>query len=124
MSGLFGSIKEKVISYVEVNVNLFKIKLIGRTSNVMSYFMFALVVLILLCCILLFFGYALTEVFFEAGLSRGGAYLLTGVIYCVFLGVVLLVRGNLTRFFNNTFISILTETDDQDEDEKQDENDN
>lgn len=123
MSGLFGSIKEKVISYVEVNVNLFKIKLIGRTSNVMSYFMFALVVLILLCCILLFFGYALTEVFFDAGLSRGVSYLLTGVIYCVFLVVVLLVRGSVTRFFSNTFISILTESDDQDEDEMEDEYD-
>lgn len=115
ISGIFGGIKEKVIRYVEVNVNLFKIKLIGRTSSLLSYFMFALIILILLCCIILFFGYGLTEVFFDAGLSRIASYFLTTGIYCALLALVVLLRKNITGFFNNAFIDILTEDDDEDD---------
>ncbi len=119
MMGIFNGIKEKVISYVEVNINLFKIKLIGRTSNLLSYFMFALIVLIFLCCIILFFGFGLTEVFYDAGMTRTGAFFLTTGIYIAMLTVVIILRTNITRFFNNAFIGILTENDEDDEDEKE-----
>ncbi len=117
MSGIFSSIREKVVRYVEVNVNLFKIKLIGRTSNLLSYFMFALTCLIILCCIILFFGFGLTEVFMDAGMSHSASFFLTTGIYCLLLIMVVLLRKNITRFFANTFINILTEDDDENDSE-------
>jgi len=114
MTGFLSGIREKVVRYVEVNVNLFKIKLIGRTSNLMSYLMFALTCLIIFCCIILFFGFGLTEVFMDAGMSHSASFFLTTGIYCLLLIIVILLRKNITRFFADTFINILTEDDDDD----------
>ncbi|MCF8449462.1 MAG: hypothetical protein K9G49_06280 [Taibaiella sp.] len=119
MAGIFNGIREKVVRYVEVNINLFKIKLIGRTSNLMSYFMFALTCLIILCCIILFFGFGLTEVFMDAGMSHSASFFLTTGIYCALLLIVIFLRKNFTRFFANAFINILTE-DDEDENDSED----
>lgn len=109
MAGLFSDIKEKVVKYIEVNISLFKINLIGKTSGLMSYFMFALIALFMLSCIILFLGFGLSEVFFEAGLSRASSYFLTTGVYSLLLIIVVLLRKPIVGFFTNSIINVLTD---------------
>jgi hypothetical protein len=116
MAGIFSDIKEKVVKYIEVNISLFKINLIGKTSGLMSYFMFALIALFMVSCIILFVGFGLTEVFFESGFSRTASYFLTTGVYCLLLVVIVLLRRPIIRFFANSVVDVLTEDERNDED--------
>lgn len=115
---LFGNIKEKLLRYIEVQLDLVKVNFIGRTAGVMSYVMFALLGLFVFCCIILFIGLGLTEIFVEAGMSRVMALFITAAIYFLLLIIIILLRRNITGFFTDSFIEVLTD-EDEDEDEKQ-----
>ncbi len=111
--GIFTQLKEKVAQYVNVYVKLFKINFIGRTSNIFSYFLFALICLFIFFCIILFIGFGLTEVFVEAGLSKMLSFFLVVVIYVLMLIMVVALRKRVTRIFAAEFIKILTEDDEK-----------
>ena len=117
MAGIFRDIKEKIVKYIEVNISLFKINLIGKTSGLMSYFMFALIALFMVSCIILFVGFGLSEVFFEAGLSRAASYFLTTGVYCLLLILVVLLRKPIVRFFANSIVDVLTDDVDVEEED-------
>ena len=110
--------KEKITKYLDVYIKLFKINFIGRTANLLSYFMFAMISLFFLFCILLFLGLGLTEAFIVAGLTKMSSFFLTIGVYFVFLVLLILLRKNITRFFSSAFIKVLTEGD-EDEEEKE-----
>ncbi len=114
----FSSFKEKITKYIELQVKLFKINFIGKTSSLLSYFMFAMICLFIVFGILLLFALGLAESFVEAGLSRAGAYFSTLGIYVLLLVVIVLLRTKITTFFGNTFIKVLTE-DEEDGDDKE-----
>jgi hypothetical protein len=119
MTGIFNNIKQKVTRYIEVNINLFKIELISKSSRILSYFMFAFFGLFVLFCIILFLGFGLTEVFIDTGMSRVGSFFLTTGIYSLLLIIIVLFRRSIARLFQSAFIDILTEDEDNvDEDDK------
>lgn len=115
---IFGSIKDKITRYAEVHINLFKLNMIKRTSNLMSFFMFAMICLFVLFCILLLAGMGLVEAFSAAGMSRVAATFLTAGVYFVVLFILMGLRRNITRFFADTFIGLLTEDGDDEDDNK------
>lgn len=116
MASLISKIKDKVLSYIDTNVSLFKVNMIGKTARLMSYFMFAIVCLAILLCICFFAGFSLTEAFVDAGMSRSVSYLLTTGVYFVVLLIVYLLRWQIVRVFANAVVSVLTEDDDEDPD--------
>lgn len=120
--GIFSSIKDKITRYIEVNIKLFKLDFIGRTANLMSFFMFALICLFMFCCILLFVGFGLTQVFVNAGASPVGAYFLTTGVYLLLLVVIILLRGSVTRILASAFIDVLTGNDKVDIENEEKEN--
>jgi len=119
--GVINQLKEKIMRYLDVHVKLVKINFIWRTSILMSYFMFALISLFIVFCIVLFTGFGLTEAFMLAGISKMAAFFLTIGVYFVLLLVVIMLRKSITRFFASTFIKVLTEGDDDDPEEKDEE---
>ena len=120
MAGILNNIKQKIVRYIEVNLNLFKIELISKSSRLLAYFMFAFVGLFVLFCIILFFGFGLTEVFFDAGMSRVGSLFLTTGIYSFVLLIIVLLRRQIARLFQSVFIDILTEDNAEADDEDKD----
>ncbi len=116
---IFSDLKEKVTQYVDVHVRLFKINLIGRSANLFSYFLFSLICLFIFFCVILFIGFGLTEVFISAGLSKMASFFVVIGIYFLLLLIVLGLRKKITRFFASGFIRVLTEGDNEDEEEKQ-----
>lgn len=113
---IFGSIKEKVTEYVDVQVKLIKLNLIGSASKVMSYLMFALVCMFLMFAVILLLGFGIAETFVSLGLSRVGAYFSTFGLYVLLMVLVVALRANITGFFAGTFLRVLTDDEDENED--------
>lgn len=118
---MFSNVKEKITRHIQIRVDLLKLEVIQRSSGIMSYFMFALICLFIFFSAIMFLGFGLSELFIDAGMSRGASFLLTTGLYVLLLTTIILLRGKITRFFSSTFISILTEnsvekegTDDED----------
>lgn len=117
---MFSNVKEKITRHIQIRVDLLKLEVIQRSSGIMSYFMFALICLFIFFSVIMFLGFGLSELFTDAGMSRGASFLLTTGIYMLLLTVIVMLRGRITRFFSSTFISILTENSEEKE-EKDDE---
>ena len=115
--GILSALKEKVTQYVDVYVKLFKINFIGRTANLLSYFMFAMIGMLIAFCILLFTGLGLVEVFVAAGLTKMAAFFITIGIYLLLLFVIFACRKAITRFFASSIIKVMTEGDEEDKEE-------
>jgi hypothetical protein len=111
---IIGRLKEKIAQYVDVYIRLIKINFIGRTANLLSYLMFAMISLFIAFCIILFLGFGLVEVFVALGLSKLASFFITIGIYLLLLAVVIASRKKITRFFASGIISVLTD-DDEDE---------
>jgi len=113
--GLFSDLKEKITKHIQVRIDLLKLDMIEGSSGILSYFMFAFICLFIFFAIILFFGLGLSEVFSDAGMSRGASFLLTMGIYCLLLFIVVLLRKSISRFFSGVFIRIMTEGDVKDD---------
>ena len=119
--GIFTSIKEKITGYLDVHIKLMRLSFIERTSGLLSYLMFGMIVLFIFFCIILFLGFGLTELFTSLGLSRMASIFVTIGVYILLLTLVLGLRKNITRFFSNGLITVLTDGDDDEDknDEKE-----
>jgi hypothetical protein len=112
---MFSNVKEKITRHIQIRIDLLKLEVIHRSSGIMSYFMFALICLFIFFSVIMFLGFGLSELFIDAGMSRGASFLLTTGLYLLLLTTIILLRGRITRFFSSTFISILTETSEEKE---------
>ena len=110
---ILNDLKQKVTQYVDVRIKLFKLSLIERSASLFSYFLFSLICLFILFCVLLFIGFGLTEVFAAAGLSKMVSFFIVIGIYILLLAIVVALRKRITRFFASGFIRVLTEGDEE-----------
>ncbi|XZF16687.1 phage holin family protein [Chitinophagaceae bacterium MMS25-I14] len=118
MLDFFNNWKDRIAQYVDVRFQLFKLEFIDRTSNVLSYVLYALGMLFLFIAILIFFGIGLGEWFSEMLGSRTGGYFATAGVYLVLMLIVVALRKKFISALSGIFIRILTE--DKDDDSKQD----
>ena len=109
--GIFSGIAEKFRSYVDMQLRLLKLNVIGQVSVFMGSFVFVMLALFVFCVMLLFSGFGLAEVFADNGLSRAESFFAVTGIY--FLGLVLLLLGgrSIRRYFADVFIKAVTEND-------------
>lgn len=106
---IFSTIKEKIAQYFDVYLKLAKVNFIKGSSNILSYFVFILICLFFVFCILLLLGLGLVECFHAAGLSLVASFFITLGIYIVFLFIIIGLRKNIIQFFSGTFIRMLTD---------------
>lgn len=106
---MFGSIKEKITQYIEVYVSLLKVNVIGHTSKLMGYVLFAMICLLIFFCTLIFSGFAIVEGFAALGMHRGWAFLATLAFYVFLLLGIISSRKSIIRSFANAIIKVLTE---------------
>jgi len=110
--------KHKVAHYIDVRLQLMKLTVIERVSNVLSYFIFAFISLFLGVAILVFLGISIGEALSSLVDSRALGYLLTTVIYILFLVILFLARTAITNKFAGVFITMLTHIDDEEKEDK------
>jgi len=114
---ILSQLKDKVTQYVDVYVKLIKISFIEGTANILSYFMFGMIVLFILFCIILFMGLGLVEFFIVLGLSKMLSFFLTIGAYLLLLLIVVAMRKKLTRVFSNEVVRAMTEKHEEEQDE-------
>ena len=112
--------KDKATEYVDVRVGLMKLTFIERTSTLLGNLMVSFIYLFVALAFFIFFGVALLELFIELLDSRvGGAFLTAGLFLAMFV-VLFLMRKTIINAFAGIFIRILTEGDEDDEQDSKD----
>ena len=112
--------KEKIAHYIEVRLDLIKLGIIERTSNILSYLILVFIFLFLAASILIFIGIGISEFFYEVvGVSKAAGFFITAGIYFLLLVILFFSRNAIVRGFSGVFIRILTaEDEDEDKDER------
>lgn len=118
---LFGKWKEKATEYVDVRVQLAKLKFIERASHVIGNLMLGFAMMATMIAVLFFFGIGLMETFtvlFDG--SRIGAAFATSGVFLLLVGLIYALRKTILAAIAGIFIRIMT--DPGDEDDEQDRN--
>ena len=115
---MFSNLKEKITRHIQVRLDLIRLEVVERSSGVMSYLLFALICLFVFFVILLFIGFGVAELLYDAGMSRGASFITTTGLYVLLFVLVVVLRRNITGFFSDMFIRIMTEQEDDDNDEE------
>jgi uncharacterized membrane protein len=116
MVNIISKLKEKIIQYIEVKINLVKISVIERSSIILGYLFYSLLLLFVILATILFLGFGLSEVFAELVNSKALGYFMTLVVYIILLFILFASRRRIVRSIGNAFIRIMTEQDDDDDD--------
>ena len=115
---LFGKWKEQATEYVDVRVQLAKLKFIERASHVIGNLMLGFAMLITMIAVLIFLGIGIMEtltVWFDG--SRIGAAFTTSAIFLVFVGIIYSVRKTILTAIAGIFIRVMTDPGDDDDDD-------
>jgi len=116
---MFSNLKDKISRHIQVRLDLIRLEVVERSSAVMSYLIFALICLFIFFAVLLFVGFGLAEVLYDMGMSRGASFLTTTGIYILFFVLIVVLRRNITGFFADIFINVMTEEDEDDDKDDQ-----
>ncbi len=114
---ILGTLKEKIRQYADVYIKLLKLNFIGRTANLVSYFLFATIVIFIAFCIILFFGFGLVEGCVAMGLPKVASLFIVVGFYFLLLIIVILLRGRITRSFAGDVVKLLTKDEEKEEEE-------
>ena len=115
---IFGSIKDAIAKYAEVYIKLLKVNVIGKTSGLVAYVMYMFIFLMLFFCATMLLGFTLVEGFCAMGLPRVAAFSITFGVYLLLMVLLGTMRKSITRYFANTLIRILTEGDNENNEDK------
>ncbi|HRO42645.1 MAG TPA: hypothetical protein PL009_07405 [Flavipsychrobacter sp.] len=110
--------KDKIAHYIEVRINLFKLGLIERISNILSYLIFVFIGLFLSVSMLIFVGIGIGEYFSSLLDSRAGGFFITAGFYVLLLVILFVLRAPITNGFTSVFIRIMTATEAENADQK------
>lgn len=106
---IISSLKNKITEYAEAYIKLIKLNIIGKTANLMSYFMFAIICTFMLFGIIILLGFGITELFCSLGLSKLASIFITIGINVILLATLIGFQKKITRFFAGAFIKALTD---------------
>jgi len=113
------------MAFVDTKVRTVQLEIIERVTGVMSYLMFAIIMMLIGFGFLLFVGFGMAEWFTELMASRIGGFFAAAGCYLV-LGLLLLAaRKPMLKSLSNVFVHLLTvrreddgEDDDNEEEQK------
>jgi len=124
MLDIFEKWKSKIVRYVEAKIGLFKLEFVERASGVMSYFIFAMILLFVGFGAFLFIGFGLAELFTALVDSRIGGFFLAALCYVLLALILLAMRKPISTSLSNIFVRLLTERKkDKEEDQEEGEED-
>jgi hypothetical protein len=109
--------KDKIAHYIDVRLQLMKLSLVEKLSNVLSYLIFVFISLFISVSVLIFVGIVLGELFSGVTGSRTLGYLITTGFYVLLLIVLFLLRRPVINAFAGIFVRILTDTDEEEDEE-------
>lgn len=109
MKNPFQSIKEKIVQYLQLRYEHFRLEVLERIVNVMGYFAFIIVALFFFFFSLIFIGFGLAEWLSSLFNSRTAGYFSTGGIFLLASLLVLWLSRHIIRFFAGKMALLLTQ---------------
>jgi len=114
---LFHIWKQKATNYIDVRFGLIKLSFVERTSMLLGNLMVAFIYLFLGLALNIFLGFALLEIFSELFDSRVLGACTTAAFFALLLVLLFVCRNFFIRAFAGIFIRILTDDNEDDDDE-------
>jgi hypothetical protein len=102
---------------VDVRLQLAKLGFIDRASHVLGTVILSIIFLVISLAVFIFLGLGLVETFSEWFDSRIGGTFTTAGLFLLVMVVIFLLRKSVINSFASMFIRIMTEGDDDDEEE-------
>lgn len=118
MFDIFIKWKKKIAQYVETRIRLVQLGFVEKTANVLSYFIFTIILSFIVFGALLFLGLGLAEWFTALVDSRIGGFFLAGGVYILLVFMLLAARKPVMRMLADVFVRQLTQSDDDDDDKE------
>lgn len=113
MLDFIGKWKDKITGYIDMRLQLIKLDIAGRVSNVLSYTIFIILCVVFLLPFLLFSGMGLAELMSDLVQSRAGGFAITSGIYLLIMLLLLVFRKRIINAFAGMFIGVMTDGDDE-----------
>ncbi len=110
--------KDKLLGYVATQVRIAQLSFIERVSGLMSYFIFAIILIFIVFGVFLFLGFGVAELFTAMVNSRIGGFFLAAACYVLLAGILIALRKKILKRLSDVFINVLTEKQGDDEDEE------
>lgn len=113
--GFFSKFTDKIAQYADAQLNLIKLNIVQHVSRILSFLIFTFICLLCVLCMFIFVGISLGEYFTLLMGSKVLGYFFAALFFLLVFIILVFVRKKITDFFTNTFISSLTDQDDEDE---------
>lgn len=126
MINILAKWRDKATRYVDVRLQLIKLGIIERASNVLGSMMLGFILLFLSFTMFIFMGMGLMKALSILLDSEVWGALATAGIFLIFILIIGGLHKKITAAFAGLFIGIITASDEEeedDEDEKKDEDD-
>jgi hypothetical protein len=114
---IFTRWKDKATDYIDVRLGLLKLSFVQRTSTVLGTLLISFIYLFVGLGAFIFIGIALMETFISMLDSRIGGAFLTAGLFVLLFAVLFMMRKSITSAIAGVFVRILTENDEDDEDD-------
>ena len=102
---------------MDTKVRTVQLEIIERVTGIMSYLIFAIILILIAFGLFLFMGFGMAEWFTYMLDSRIGGFFMAAAFYLV-LGLLLIaIRKPILRRLSNVFVHLLTIRRDDDDDE-------
>lgn len=116
--GIFSKLTDNITEYIDVRVRTIQLATVEKTSFVLSYIVYILILTLAGFAILLFLGFSLADFYAQLTGNPMLGKLLTAATYFLLFLLVVLLRKQIIRTFASAFITVLTHNEDEDSDDE------
>lgn len=116
--GIFSKLTDNITEYIDVRVRTIQLATVEKTSFVLSYIVYILILTLAGFAILLFLGFSLADFYAQLTSNPMLGKLLTAATYFLLFLMVVLLRKQIIRTFASAFVRVLTYNEDDDSDEE------
>lgn len=108
MSKIFNSLRDKIVQYISLRIEDFRLEVIERIVNLLGYFIFTILAIFFFFIVLIFTSFGLAQWLSNIFNSQIGGYFATAGIFLVLTIIVVLNARIIIRFFAGKMVAILT----------------
>lgn len=113
---IFNKLKEDVLAYVELKLELLKLSTYERSGQLIAILSYGLILLFLAFFAFLFVFLAVGLFLGDMFDSFGAGFAVVGGLYLLIIGLVMLFKKNICRMVLNMVLKALNENDEDDDD--------
>ena len=118
MLDIFQKWKDRIFAFVDTKVRTVQLEIIERVTGIMSYLIFAIIMMLIVFGFFLFMGFGMAEWFTALLESRIGGFFMAAAFYLVLGLIFFSLRKPLLRKLSDVFVHLLTMRRDDDDDDE------